>query len=937
MTAPSPDCPPEADLLRWVQGDRPSSTNSFQSHLDTCDSCRRVIVELLQATDAPAAKLPDHATRIGRFIVLELLGAGAMGEVFSAYDPQLDRRVALKLVHLKRTQDAEAQGRLLREARAGAALAHPNVVTVFDAGFHQGELFIAMEQVDGGSLSAWLREKPRAWREVVAAFAQAGLGLAAAHHAGWIHRDLKPANILMTRSGRAMISDFGLASAPRQLAAPQGTSPDSAQLVVTHEGALVGSPAYMAPELRDGSLATAQSDQFSFCVSLHEGLFGVRPFEGDDVATLFANAAAGKLKEPPGRSGVPDGLLAIVRRGLQADPSKRFPSIDALLAELARFPSRRAQQKSALAAVAVVALLGLGGWQLRARQGERCADDPQALSGVWDEATKLEVKAAFEKANPVLAPTAFAGISSHLDGLMSRWVEARRDNCEATSVRGEQSVALLDLRTQCLHRRREEARTLTQLFKHADDAMVARAITAAGGLSDVDACSIARVETSTLPPPAEPAARARYDALSTQLAEAKALMLAGRLKDAEARFAELEEPVTELGHPGLRLEVLRGLGTSQQTLEHYADAEKSLKQALHLALAAPPGVMGAEAALTLVRVLGELNRTDEALEFEQITRALLQRLPPQPAIEVMLNVAVAGLTGPGSLDEAAKEGLVEKALVRAREMGPGGREYEATALNELGNLQYRHGDFRGARQRYEGVAAIVRELFGADHPKLGIALYNNAGTLRQLGDYAAAHAVLDEAEAIWTRNSGPEAPMIAAILGAQGITYLDEEKLVEAEKFTRRSLDLRLKVAGPQSRSAIVGWSQLYDVLVARGAFTEAEKAAASCLAVSEKLQNADGTSLCLEALGTVTLRQGDAARAVPMLERAQKAWEEMKTDPRHAAGPKFMLAQALWRSKGDRKRAIELAKSARTAFTEPKGFDARQRKAIDEWLAAPK
>lgn len=925
-------CPSETELLSWVQNDRSALSGTFPQHLDRCDSCRRVIVELLQATDAPPSKAPEHATRVGRFIVLEPLGSGAMGVVYAAYDPQLDRRVALKLVRLSGAGDAEFQGRLLREARAGAAITHPNVVAVFDSGLHQGELFIAMELVDGGSLRGWLSERRRGWREIVDVFTQAGRGLVAAHAAGWLHRDLKPENILINRAGRVMISDFGLASGQ---SAPKPASPDlpgehPAALVQTREGTLVGSPAYMAPELHDGGPATALSDQFSFCVTLFEALFGARPFEGDDLKSLFANAAAGRVREPS--ASVPNALLALVRRGLSADPSKRFRSMAELVGELERLPSRRRTQRVLGASVAAVALLAVAGWRL---QRPSCADDPQALTGVWDAARKAQVHDAFVKASAVLGEGTFTSVSARLDAMMERWAIARRENCEATS-RGEQSAALLDLRTQCLHRRREELATLTELFTHADGALVTRAISAVGALTDADACSLARVETSTQPPPADPTARATYDRLTTQVAEAKALFAAGRLKDAEERFAALVPPARELGHRGLKTEVLRGLGTTQQAAERYAEADQTLREALYGALAGGDA-MGPDIAGTLMRVLARLSRPDEARHFDKVARALLARLPPQPSVEIGLDVELATLSGPGSPSDPERLQLLQSALQRAQGMGGAGRELEAMILNSVGNVHYRQGDFRAARADYDGVAAVFRELYGPDHPKLGLARFNVAGTMRQLGDFAAAHAALADALAIWTKNSGEENPMVASIYGAQSVTYKQEGKLKEAAEAARRALELRIKTTGPDSRSTMIGWTQLYDVLVEQGDYAEAEQAATTSLAIAEKLKDEDGISFNLEALGTVSLKRGEPAKAVPFLERAIVAWDATRADPRHAAGPRFILAQALWRSKGDRTRAVELAKKARAAFTEPEGFDVGQRSAIDEWLAKPK
>jgi predicted Ser/Thr protein kinase len=240
---------------------------------------------------------------IGHFRVKKKLGAGGMGVVLEAEDADLGRRVALKLVRTE-ADTPQYRDRLLREAKAMARLEHPNVVRVYEVGSERGRLFIAMEFVDGVTLTVWLQER-RAWREVVAMFQQVGAGLAAVHGAGLVHRDFKPDNVLVDQSGRARVADFGLARLDEP-SAPQ----------LTKTGAMMGTPGYMAPEQQFGSGVDARADQYSFCVALREALGG-RPL--DDARW----------------KAVPEPVRAVVTRGLSYDPDERFPSLEALLAALA--------------------------------------------------------------------------------------------------------------------------------------------------------------------------------------------------------------------------------------------------------------------------------------------------------------------------------------------------------------------------------------------------------------------------------------------------------------------------------------------------------------------------------------------------------------------------------------------------------------------------
>jgi serine/threonine protein kinase len=261
--------------------------------------------------------VPGPGERVGRYVVLHAIGHGGMGVVLAAHDPELDRPVALKLVQPS-TPPAlavRAHELLRREAQAMARLHHGNVVAVYDVGCHDGGTFLAMQLVPGVSLDRWLRAGRRGWRSILAVCDGAGRGLAAAHRAGLIHRDVKPANILVGDDGIARIADFGIAVAGSASAETGG-----------------GTPAYMAPEQRHGA-ADARSDQFSFCASTFEALWGVRPFGGRSPDDVEREVAAGRLREIR-RGAVPSPVLAALARGLAADPADRFPSMEALLAAL---------------------------------------------------------------------------------------------------------------------------------------------------------------------------------------------------------------------------------------------------------------------------------------------------------------------------------------------------------------------------------------------------------------------------------------------------------------------------------------------------------------------------------------------------------------------------------------------------------------------------
>jgi len=321
-----------------------------------------------------------HGSRIGRFVVEGQLGAGGMSVVYAARDRELDRRIALKV--LRGAVDEAMRLRLLREGQAMARVTHPNVITVHEVGVEGRLVFLAQELLDGGTLRQWLAGR-HPQRAILERFLAAGRGLAAAHAAGLVHRDFKPDNVLLGTDGRVRVADFGLArpveAPPDPVTVKVGARVDalgetshdlahSPMSPLTRTGAVMGTPLYMAPEQHLGEVADARSDQFSFCVALYEALYRMQPFPGKTSVALADNVIAGRLDKPPAGAGVPARLRRILLRGLSTKPDARYPSMDALLADLAHEPGRKAR-RIAIAAGAMVLIGGAvgGGYALRAR------------------------------------------------------------------------------------------------------------------------------------------------------------------------------------------------------------------------------------------------------------------------------------------------------------------------------------------------------------------------------------------------------------------------------------------------------------------------------------------------------------------------------------------------------------------------------------------
>ncbi len=296
--------------------------------------------------DAEIFTTPGQPGKIHRFTVLRVLGEGGMGVVYAAYDEELDRRVAIKLVRDDLHEGTHGRSRMLREAQAMARVSHPNVVQVYEVGEFAGQVFVAMEFVKGTPLTDWVAAEERDWQELRDMFVQAGRGLAAAHEQGLVHRDFKPDNVLVGNDGRARVLDFGLARAEgaglrstagdSMLMSSLGTTNSAFDTKLTMVGTIMGTPAYMSPEQHEGAPTGAPSDQFSLCVALYEALYGQQPFPGETYQALAESVTSGDLTPPPRGTDVPDWLFEALKIGMAVDPEQRHPSMDTLLAELSQ-------------------------------------------------------------------------------------------------------------------------------------------------------------------------------------------------------------------------------------------------------------------------------------------------------------------------------------------------------------------------------------------------------------------------------------------------------------------------------------------------------------------------------------------------------------------------------------------------------------------------
>ncbi|MEM7351975.1 MAG: serine/threonine-protein kinase, partial [Acidobacteriota bacterium] len=469
---------------------------------------------------------------LGRYVVLGSIGSGGMGDIFSAYDPELDRKVAIKILHRRvLTSEARdvAQARLRREARAVAKLAHPNVVSIYDVGTVGECLFVAMELIAGQSLAEWLEQTQPPWQRIVETFEQAGRGLAAAHRAGLVHRDFKPSNVMLAADGRVRVVDFGLARSldpqsaeaaavgARQEAAgsPPPDLPGSAAW--TRTGLVQGTPAYMAPEQQKGQKVDARADQYSFCVALFQALYGELP-SADVTQEATPSPAADKAPEAP-RGRVPATVRQVLLRGLQPDPDDRYPTMDALLADLAVDPSRRRRQLIGLAATLLTAVALVLLWP---RDELLCTGAERRLAGIWDVPRQTAIERIFLASERVYTKDLWSSVRRSLDDYTGIWQNQHTEVCEATHLRGEQSLEMLDRQMACLDQRLVELREVTNLFLHGEGKILQNPLDAVGSLGRLELCAD-RAALLGLPAPPSSEERRRQESIRAKLAQAKAL------------------------------------------------------------------------------------------------------------------------------------------------------------------------------------------------------------------------------------------------------------------------------------------------------------------------------------------------------------------------------------------------------------------------------
>jgi tetratricopeptide (TPR) repeat protein len=917
-------------------------------------------------TDGPALAPGEH---VGRYEVKWTLGGGGMGVVYAAIDPELQRQVAIKVVRPRLGgSPVEAQARLLREAQMLAQLSHPNVVTVHDVGAFGDDVFVAMEFVEGITLRDYAEDFGRRPEEVVEAYMAAGRGLAAAHAVGVIHRDVKPDNLMITKDGRVLVLDFGLArNDPASASNP--SSPDSLteeDMSLTATGLAMGTPAYMAPEQHAGE-ATPASDQYSFCASLFEGLVGERPFGGTDMRTLQREKLS-RFETVAMRPEIPKRLQPVLRRGLDPIPEDRFVDMDELLAAM---DLRRRRLWPVTVGAGIVVLGGAVAASVPSPDPcDAIADSP----GSWTEATRAEVGEALRGVEATYAAVTAQTVLDRLDAQAAALVAAEHRACELARESGDDRT--IDLRHACLERRRAEfdavLAALTAPSQADEPSLAEHAVDVVLGLRSAAVCD--EPDESSRGPSTSVTDPVEYARVRAEMERLIVLAHAGRFEAAAAGFDALLPAAQSLAYAPLlaELHLLRG-----RNADSVADHERAVTEFLSAIDAAADAQMdhlAAEAWIELTSTTGHsLARYDEARELLRSAEAAVDRVGDDPQLRSTL-VRVEGQLAfdLGNYDEAqarfeealsllndqtSKTGRAPVVSALARTYARAGRSQEAEKLYvglleeleaELGpghprlskvhaylaQMYFERGELEEALRWHEKGLAITEATLPADHPELAFALNNVAGIYGMLGRFDEAVRAYDRARTILEKRLGPSHPNVARL------TYNVAElwKLMGDRERARdeylRAVTIFEEGFGTQHPDVARARNNLAAVQFDMGDIDAALANYGESVRILEEVLGPDepGLAYPLTGLGQCRIERQEYTAAAAQLRRALKLREGPDTDPVDRADTQYALSRALYSDRATRVEALELLDAAEAVYVDAGEVRATELGNLRDW-----
>lgn len=742
------------------------------------------------------AKLFGRAApaRFGRYEIIDPIGHGGMGLVYSGYDPQLQRKTALKVLHPERNDDGRAHERMIREARALAKLDHPNVVKVHDVIVENWQVVVVMELLEGETLEQWQVRASPSCRDIVAAYAQAGDGLAAAHDVGVVHRDFKPSNAIISPDGCVRVVDFGLAHLTSE---PELVARDGVELPhdLTAPGDVLGTLAYSAPEQLAGLAATHASDQFSFCVALHAAIEGTPPFTGGDRDARLASIQQGNVSRLADGRNIPPWLRAVVARGLSAKAGDRFASLRDVVHELRRTRGWRRWRSPVLATAALAAATLSTVALTHDPASSMCAGEAELVESAWNPAVRDQIGSAIQATGTPYAAVVHDLVLSTLERYATDW-RARHQSACRTHQRGETSAVLYDRQISCLRRRLGELRGAASVLARIDARTVLNAMDVVSAISSASMCNDLERLQSDIAPPEAPATRAQVESIREQISSAEALARSGLSEDALAMLSEARTRATATPYPPVQVEA--SLAEGRIHIMHY-DLERAipvLTVARKMALEQHWLPAALEASARLLYADGQLNRNLERLELElEFLLPLSHGLRSDDLLRaLLLNNAGAVYLAAGQRVQAADYFEKARAVLSSIEDANDSPISDAMSLELTSidfNLALVTGDEQKRAKLLQGVLMKRRAVLGEQH----------RSTINALVAYAvytsepvAAIEALDQAASLFTTYH----PSAGAPLA-----YVEMKRafLASEHRETARAADLY--------RSAIAKWKAI--------------------------------------------------------------------------------------------------------------------------------
>ena len=806
---------------------------------------------------------------IDRYQILGLVGKGGMGAVYKAYDPELDRSIAIKILTAVPQEGETAsrpQARLMREAQALAKLSHPHVVAVHDVGTYAEGVYIAMEYVKGKTIREWLKQDTPNQKEIIGVLSKAGKGLVAAHTEGIVHRDFKPDNVIVGEKGQIKVLDFGVARAAgkEDMAVSQQKAsvldrslPGEKYLStpLTQAGSMVGTTVYMAPEHFSFQALDEKTDQFSFCVTLFESLYGKRPFTGNTAQALKEKIENGRV-EIPGDANVPKWIEEIILKGLSVSKEDRYRSMWELLQalehdpEIAKSQRRKKQLLAATFVVSAVAFLGIG-YVLFGQSHKLCTGADRKIDSVWSNTKKAHVKEAFVKTGISYANDSFIRVARRLEQYLQNWKTDYWEACRATRVRKEQSEEMLDLKMGCMNRHFQNAAALIRVFGKADKTVVQKSVQAVSSLSGFSNCNDVDALQAKIPPPKDDQTKTKVDAIREHLAEIEALVNTGKYRDGLDQLIEVEKRAKTIDYLPVHAQALYHLGEIYERVGEYKMAETALKSAVKAAGKSKDTLLVAKTMVLLVWVIGyQQSRHEEGLLLSEAAEAVL-------------------------------------------DLGPANVPIRSSLHNRLGGLYFGTGNPSQSMENFQKALKLRSGYLSREHPSIALILNNIGAVYWARGEYDKALEYYLETLAIQTKTLGPRHPVVGSLLCNIGGVYKLNREYDKALDYYNDSLAIREETLGPIHPDVAFSLSSIGDLLV----------------------------------------EQGKPKKALTYLERAIAICEKMTCDPDPYGHGLLGLAQALMATGGDKKRAILLAKRAQRLFEKsPKRF-AKALENIDSWL----